>query len=166
MDVGQRHAGGDFGIHHLVALAGNSTLAGRPFRKPTFAFKGVVFSACGLGHATSGRCCYSASRPSTANLLLISVILLDKGQQCTLVVSALPVAMKSPSLNRRLSDQFGDSTGVKTPLARWQMNYNHYRPHSRLDYMAPAAFVAKCIEQGSCTLHLTQDNGETCEILS
>ena len=26
----------------------------------------------------------------------------------------------------------------------WRMDYNHYRLHSGLDYMAPAAFAAKC----------------------
>jgi len=31
---------------------------------------------------------------------------------------------------------------------RWRMDYNHYRPHSSLDYMAPATFAAKCLEQG------------------
>ncbi len=49
---------------------------------------------------------------------------------------------------------------------RWRMDYNHYRPHSSLGYMAPAAFAATCLEQGSATLHLTQDKGKTCEILS
>jgi transposase InsO family protein len=49
---------------------------------------------------------------------------------------------------------------------RWQMDYNHYRPHSSLDYMAPAAFAAKCLEQGSATLRLTQDKENSCEILS
>lgn len=29
------------------------------------------------------------------------------------------------------------------------MDYNLYRPHSSLDYMAPAAFAAKCLEDGS-----------------
>jgi hypothetical protein len=48
----------------------------------------------------------------------------------------------------------------------WQMDYNHYRPHSSLDYMAPAAFAAKCLEQGSATLRLTQDKENSCEILS
>jgi len=31
------------------------------------------------------------------------------------------------------------------------MDYNHYQPHSSLGYMAPAAFAAKCLEQGSAT---------------
>ena len=31
----------------------------------------------------------------------------------------------------------------------WRMDYNHYRPHSSLNYMAPAAFAAICLEQGS-----------------
>jgi len=49
---------------------------------------------------------------------------------------------------------------------RWRMDYNHYRPHSSLDYMAPAAFAAKCLEQGSATLRLTQDKENMCDILS
>jgi len=49
---------------------------------------------------------------------------------------------------------------------RWRMDYNHYRPHSSLAYMAPAAFAAKCLEQGSATLRLTQDKQSECEILS
>jgi hypothetical protein len=38
--------------------------------------------------------------------------------------------------------------------------------HSSLDYMAPAAFAAKCLEQGSGTLRLPQDKEIKCEILS
>ena len=49
---------------------------------------------------------------------------------------------------------------------RWRMDYNHYRPHSSLDYMAPAAFAAMCLEQGSATLRLPQDRENKCEILS
>jgi hypothetical protein len=37
---------------------------------------------------------------------------------------------------------------------------------SSLDYMAPAAFAAKCLEQGSGTLRLTQDKENSCGILS
>ncbi|MHC4285507.1 MAG: integrase core domain-containing protein [Planctomycetota bacterium] len=49
---------------------------------------------------------------------------------------------------------------------RWQMDYNHYRPHSSLDYIAPATLEAKCLEKGSSTLRLNQEKGKTCEILS
>lgn len=49
---------------------------------------------------------------------------------------------------------------------RWRMDYNHYRPHSSLDYMAPAAFAAKCLEQVSATLRLPQDKENMCDILS
>ena len=54
----------------------------------------------------------------------------------------------------------------KKYVDRWRMDYNHYRPHSSLDYMAPAAFAAKCLEQGSATLRLTQDKENMCNILS
>ena len=49
---------------------------------------------------------------------------------------------------------------------RWRMDYNHYRPHSSLDYTAPAAFAAKCFEQGSGALRLPQDKEIKREILS
>ena len=49
---------------------------------------------------------------------------------------------------------------------RWRMDYNHYRPHSSLNYTAPAAFAAKCLEQGSATLRLPQYKENTCDILS
>ena len=49
---------------------------------------------------------------------------------------------------------------------RWRMDYNHYCPHSSLDYMAPAAFAAMRLEQGSGSLRLTQDNQSERKILS
>ena len=49
---------------------------------------------------------------------------------------------------------------------RWRMDYNHYRPHSSLAYMAPAAFATKCLEQGSATLRLDQDKQSERKILS
>ena len=49
---------------------------------------------------------------------------------------------------------------------RWRMDYNHYRPHSSLDYMAPAAFATQCLEQGSAPLRLPQDRETMCKILS
>ncbi len=42
------------------------------------------------------------------------------------------------------------------------MDYNHYRQHSSLDYMAPV-FTAKCLEAGCATLGLTQDNENECD---
>ena len=49
---------------------------------------------------------------------------------------------------------------------RWRMDYNHYRPHSSLNYMAPAAFATKCLEQCSAVLRLAQDKENMCDILS
>jgi len=49
---------------------------------------------------------------------------------------------------------------------RWRMDYNHYRPHSSLDYMAPAAFATMYLEQGYGSLRLTQDKENCCDILS
>ena len=31
---------------------------------------------------------------------------------------------------------------------RWRMDYNHYRPHSRLNWMTPAAYAASCPGMG------------------
>jgi hypothetical protein len=66
-------------------------------------------------------------------------------------------------LNRELFLHVDELTYVAD---RWRMDYNHYRPLSSLDYMAPAAFAAKCLEEGSGTLHLPQDKEIKCEILS
>jgi transposase InsO family protein len=71
--------------------------------------------------------------------------------------------LRDELLNREL---FLHIDELRYIVDRWRMDYNHYRPHSSLDYMAPAAFAAKCLEQGSGTLRLTQDKGKTCEILS
>ncbi len=46
------------------------------------------------------------------------------------------------------------------------MDYNHYRPHCSLDYMALAAFATMCLEQGSGSFGLTQDKENYCELLS
>ena len=94
-------------------------------------------------------------------------------------VKTLFVAPASPwengyveSFNSKLRDELLDRElflhidELRYVVDRWRMDYNHYRPHSSLDYMAPAAFAAKCLEQGSGTLRLTQDKGNTCEILS
>ncbi len=55
---------------------------------------------------------------------------------------------------------------IKYVAHRWRMDYNHYQPHSSLDYMAPAAVAARCLEQGSATLRLIQDKENSCEIRS
>jgi hypothetical protein len=76
------------------------------------------------------------------------------------------------SFNSKLRDELLDRElflhidELRYVADRWRMDYNHYRPHSSLDYMAPAAFAAKCLEQGSATLCLTQDKENMCDILS
>jgi hypothetical protein len=59
----------------------------------------------------------------------------------------------------------GSIDELRYVVDRWRMDYNHDRPHSSLDYMAPAAFVVECLEQGSSTLCLTQDKENSCGIL-
>jgi transposase InsO family protein len=94
-------------------------------------------------------------------------------------VETLFVAPGSPwengyveSFNSKLRDELLDRElflhidEVRYVVDRWRMDYNHYRPHSSLDYMAPAAFAAICLEQGSGSLRLTQDSHTECEILS
>jgi transposase InsO family protein len=66
-------------------------------------------------------------------------------------------------LNREL---FLSIDELRYVVNRWRMDYNHYRPHSSLDYMAPAAFAKKCLDQGSATLRLAQDRKYSREILS
>ena len=60
----------------------------------------------------------------------------------------------------------GDTADKILESFDWRMDYNHYRPHSSLDYMAPAAFAKLCIDQGSATLRLAQDREHSREILS
>ena len=94
-------------------------------------------------------------------------------------VKTLFVAPASPwengyieSFNSKLRDEllnrelFLHIDELRYVADRWRMDYNHYRPHSSLDYMAPAAFAAKVLEQGSATLRLTQDKENMCDILS
>ncbi len=94
-------------------------------------------------------------------------------------VETLYIAPGSPwengyieSFNSRLRDEllnrelFLSVNELRYVADRWRMDYNHYRPHSSLDYMAPAAFAAMCLEQGSGSLRLTQYNENYCELLS
>ncbi|MHC4060458.1 MAG: IS3 family transposase, partial [Planctomycetota bacterium] len=84
-------------------------------------------------------------------------------------VETLYIAPASPwengyieSFNSRFRDEllnrelFLSIDELRYVADRWRMDYNHYRPHSSLDYMAPAAFAASCLEQGSGSLRLTQ----------
>jgi len=50
---------------------------------------------------------------------------------------------------------------------RWRMDYNHHRPHSRLGWMTPAAFAARCrgrrrpwVPPGSATPHPPEPTGK------
>jgi len=77
-------------------------------------------------------------------------------------VKTLFIALDSPwesgyieSFNSKLRDELLDRElflhidELRYVADRWRLDYNHYRPHSSLDYMAPAAFAAKCLEDGS-----------------
>ena len=52
------------------------------------------------------------------------------------------------SFNSRMRDELLDGElflhldEMKYVVERWRMDYNHYRPHSSLGYMSPAAFAA------------------------
>jgi transposase InsO family protein len=94
-------------------------------------------------------------------------------------VDTLYVAPGSPwengyveSFNSRLRDEFLNRElflhidELRYVADRWRMDYNHYRPHSSLDYMAPAAYAAKFFEEGSASLRLPQSRENTCEVLS
>ena len=71
--------------------------------------------------------------------------------------------LRDELLNREL---FLSINELRYVVDRWRMDYNHYRPHSSPDYMAPAAFAAKCLEQGFATLRLAQDEEYSWKILS
>ncbi len=71
--------------------------------------------------------------------------------------------LRDELLNREL---FLHIDELRYIVDRWRIDYNHYRPHSNLDYTAPAAFAATCLEQDSATLRLRQDKENSCEILS
>ena len=57
--------------------------------------------------------------------------------------------LRDELLNRKL---FLHIDELRYVADRQRTDYNHYRPHSSLDYMAPAAFAAMCLEQGSAFL--------------
>ena len=48
---------------------------------------------------------------------------------------------------------------------RWRMDYNHYRPHSSLGYMSPAAFSATCVPSDSATPHPSEHTHQSVNTL-
>ena len=94
-------------------------------------------------------------------------------------VDTLYIAPGSPrengyieSFNSRLRDEllnrelFLSISELRYVVDRWRMDYNHYRPHSSLNYMAPAAFGATCQSSDSATLHRKIEVEDDEEILS
>ena len=84
-------------------------------------------------------------------------------------VKTLYVELGSPlengyieSFNGKLQDEilnrevFYSVKEAKNIVEDWQMNYNHYRPHSGLDYMTSAGFAASCIALASPMVQLQQ----------
>lgn len=69
-------------------------------------------------------------------------------------VESFNAKLRDELLNREL---FVHIDEVRYVVDRWRMDYNHYRPHSSLDYMAPAAFAANCPGFDSATLRQPQD---------
>jgi hypothetical protein len=56
---------------------------------------------------------------------------------------------------------------MKCVVARCRMDYNHYRPHSRLRYMTPAGFAQRCREAAGIRPHTSVPDGvQDCGILS
>jgi len=59
------------------------------------------------------------------------------------------------SFNARMRDELLDGeiflslAEMKYVVDRWRMDYNHYRPHSSLDYMTPAEFAKSCVADSS-----------------
>ena len=60
------------------------------------------------------------------------------------------------SFNSKLRDEFLNRElflhidELRYVADRWRMDYNHYRPHSSLAYMTPAAFAQLCVETDCC----------------
>ncbi len=77
------------------------------------------------------------------------------------------------SFNGRLRDEclngelFLSLAEARYVVDRWRMDYNHHRPHSRLDWMMPAEFAASCpskgrpcVPAGSATPHPAEHKAE------
>ena len=58
-------------------------------------------------------------------------------------------------------------TELKYVVDRWQMDYNHYRPYSRLAYQTPVAYADQCRDMGLTRPVKPVEETESCvEILS
>ena len=58
------------------------------------------------------------------------------------------------SFNGKLRDEclngelFLSLAEARYVVGRWRLDYNHHRPHTRLDWMTPAVFAASCPRMG------------------
>jgi transposase InsO family protein len=57
--------------------------------------------------------------------------------------------LRDELLNRELFLSLEEARHV---IDCWRLDYNHHRRHSALDYMTPAAFAARCVQQAFATL--------------
>ncbi len=61
------------------------------------------------------------------------------------------------SFNGKLTDEclagelFLSLAEARYVVDRWRLDYNHYRPHSMLNWMTPAAFAGACAAPGPAT---------------
>jgi len=78
------------------------------------------------------------------------------------------------SFNGKLRDEclngelFLSLSEARYVVDRWRLDYNHHRPHSRLNWMTPAAFAAlcpgmgrPCVPPGSATPHPPEHTANT-----
>ena len=61
--------------------------------------------------------------------------------------------LRDELLNREIFLSFEEACWVHD---RWQLDYNHHRIHSSLDYQTPAAYAARCVLPASATPQPTE----------
>jgi putative transposase len=72
------------------------------------------------------------------------------------------------------TEEFENRAAARTITAAWREDYNHYRPHSSLEYMTPVEFAARCAASApkllsatpQATSPLQQHSGFTQPVLS
>lgn len=62
-------------------------------------------------------------------------------RECLSIEVGRTFTARDELLNREL---FLSLTEARCVLDEWRLEYNHHRPHSRLGWMMPAAFAARC----------------------